>query len=116
MRMSQDQPSVEDSQGEAVRERTQISVLFDLSDIPVAYDYDRESGEVTAYNDDLRILAVGSTPGEAEERFVVALTRWLQTEIRAGKPLPDPIREQVTFSDHREHHRNSGRRRTLQPA
>lgn len=116
MRTSQRPFPVEDSPREAVRERTQISVLFDLSDIPVEYTYDADSGEVTAFNDDLRILAVGTNPREAEERFLEALARWLQTEIRAGKPLPDPIREQVTFTDHRSHHRASGRRGTLQPA
>jgi hypothetical protein len=116
MRASEPKSQVEDSHREAVREHTQISVLFDLSDIPVAYEYDPESGEVTASNDDLRILAVGSTPREAEERFLEALARWLQTEIRAGKALPVPLREQVTLSDHRTHHGAPGRRGTLQPA
>lgn len=107
--------SVGDSHRPGVREHTRLSVRLDLADIPVEYEYDRDSGEVSAFNDDLRILAVGSTPQEAEQRFLEALARWLQTEFRSGKGLPDPIREQVTFIE-TPSPRRAPRRGTLQPA
>lgn len=105
---------VEDSPQMGVREHTRLSVRLDLSDIPVEYEYDHESGEVSAFNDDLRILAIGSTPREAEVKFLEALARWLQTEFRSGKGLPEPIREQVTFVDSPSP--RHPRRGTLQPA
>jgi predicted RNase H-like HicB family nuclease len=114
--MSHDPSPVKDSPRQAVREHTQFSVQLDLTDIPVEYEYDPESGEVSAFNDDLRILAIGSTPGEAEHRFLEALARWLETEFRSGKGLPDPIRERVTLVDAPSPRHAQGRRRTLQPA
>jgi hypothetical protein len=116
MRMPHDPSPAKDSQRQAVREHTQLSVQLDLTDIPVEYEYDRDSGEVSAFNDDLRILAIGSTPREAEQRFLEALARWLQTEFRSGKGLPDPIREQVTLIDAPGSRGASARRGTLQPA
>jgi predicted RNase H-like HicB family nuclease len=107
--------SGDDSHRPGVREHTRLSVRLDLADIPVEFEYDRDSGEVSAFNDDLRILAVGSTPQEAEQRFLEALTRWLQTEFRSGKGLPDPIREHVTFID-APSPRRATRRGRLQPA
>lgn len=114
--MPHDPSPVKDSPGQGVREHTQFSVQLDLTDIPVEYAYDRESGEVSAFNDDLRILAIGSTPREAEQRFLEALARWLQTEFRSGKGLPDPIREQVTLIDSPTSRPSRRRRETLQPA
>lgn len=104
-----------ESRRPGVREHTRLSVRLDLADIPVEYEYDRNSGEVSAFNDDLRILAVGSTPQEAEQRFLEALARWLQTEFRSGKGLPDQIREQVTFVE-APSPRRATPRGTLQPA
>lgn len=114
--MSHDTSPVDDSPRKGVREHTQFSVQLDLTDIPVEYEYDQVSGEVTAFNDDLRILAVGSTPAEAEHRFLEALARWLQTEFRSGKGLPDTIREQVTLVDDPKPRSPRTRRGTLQPA
>lgn len=114
--MPHDPSPVEDSPRQSVREHTQFSVQLDLTDIPVEYEYDRDSGEVSAFNDDLRILAIGSTPREAEQRFLEALARWLQTEFRSGKGLPETIRERVTLIDEPRPRQTRSRRGTPQPA
>ena len=64
-----------------------------LRDFPMELEYDEESGEVTAFNDDLRIMAVGTSPSDAKARFEDALMQWLLEEIRLG--LPEAIRKHL---------------------
>jgi hypothetical protein len=95
--MPPNQLPVEDCPEDRVREHTRFSVKLDLTDVPLEYAYDRVSGEVSAFNDDLRVHAIGSTPAQAEQRFREALARRLQIEFRSGNGLPATICDQVTL-------------------
>ena len=83
------------AKGSAVLSSTSVHVTIDLHELPVEYEYDQESGDVTAFNDDLRVMAVGSTPAEAEARFHDALVFWFLEELRSGKALPSFVRDRI---------------------
>jgi len=74
---------------------TSFKLTIDLREVPVEFEYDAESGDVTAFNDDLRVMAVGATPAEAESRFHEALVYWFVEELRTGNVLPGLIRERI---------------------
>ena len=78
---------------------TDLSLEVTLLDVPVQLEYDEETGEVTAYNDALRIMAVGTTPADARARFDAALLRWMEEELRTN--MPEPIREYIGTTDHK---------------
>jgi predicted RNase H-like HicB family nuclease len=78
---------------------TSFEFTIDLQDVPYEYAYDLDSGDVTAFNDDLRVMAVGSSVAEAEENFRVALRHWLLAELLGGRALPERIREAVVEPD-----------------
>lgn len=65
----------------ALVELTSLSADLDVTGIPFELQYDSESGEVTAFNDDLRVAAVGSTPAEAEEKFRLAVLALVVQEV-----------------------------------
>ena len=75
---------------------TDLELRLALRNVPYEYAYDTDSGEVTAFNDELRIMAIGSTPDEAEARFQIALVHWLIAELRAGNALPVFLREALS--------------------
>lgn len=68
-----------------------MGVEINLSAVPVDFEVDEETGEVTAYNDELRVMAVGSTRADAESRFRSALERLLYYELTHERPLPPAI-------------------------
>jgi len=75
-----------------------MGVEINLSAVPVDFEIDEESGEVTAFNDELRVMAVGSTRDEAESRFRIALERLLYYEFTHERPLPPAIAKHVKLT------------------
>ena len=75
-----------------------MGVEIDLSAVPLDFESDEETGEVTAYNDELRIMAVGSTRAEAESRFRSALERLLYYEFTHKRPLPPAIARHIKLT------------------
>lgn len=69
-----------------------LQIRVDAHDVPHAFEQDPESGQFTAYNDDLRVMAIGQTREEAEARFVEAVEDLVTQELSAGRPLPEPLR------------------------
>ncbi len=73
-------------------EMTDVRLDLDVVGIPVEFEYDRASGEVTAYNDELRVMAIGRTPPEAEASFRSAVVALLVEAIATGSPVPASLR------------------------
>ena len=84
-------------QGKApnVLSSTSLHITLDLQEVPVEYEYDPGSGDVTAFNNDLRVMAIGRSPAEAEAKFIQALMYRVLAELRAGRALPGLITERI---------------------
>jgi hypothetical protein len=72
-----------------------LHIDVDLQAIPREFERDEETGEVTAYNDDLRVMAVGADKAEASARFEQSVAALAQHEIAQGRKLPDVIQRWV---------------------
>lgn len=72
-----------------------LHIDVDLDAIPRDYERDEDTGEVTAFNDDLRVMAVGVTDAEADAKFNEAVQALAQHEIASGRRLPDVIQARV---------------------
>lgn len=71
-----------------------LEIRIRYEDIPIYYEVDG-SGEVTAYNDDLRIMAVGPDTPTATANFRDALTFQVAEDLAHGRPLPMQLRSSV---------------------
>ena len=71
-----------------------MDIHIDYEAILVSFESD-ESGETTAFNDDLGVMAIGPDEETARARFHAALTRQVAHELSQGRPLPDPLRAHV---------------------
>lgn len=72
-----------------------MDLHIDVDAVPISWDRDDESGEVTAYNDDQRVMAIADTPEEAARRFRETLGAMVLRELTAGRPLPEVLRRHV---------------------
>jgi hypothetical protein len=74
---------------------TELGVRIEFNSVPVSYETDAETGEVTAYNDDLRVMAIGADEQTARERFFAALRLQVRRDLIGGRPLHPRLRENV---------------------
>lgn len=71
-----------------------VDIHIDHEKVPVSYETD-PSGEITAYNDDLGVMAVGPDRPTAAARFREALAYQLAVDLSEGRPLPSSLRSHV---------------------
>jgi hypothetical protein len=72
-----------------------VDIHIDVGAIPVVLESDADSGEVTAFNDALNVMAVGTTAEDARSRFHAALVEKVTWDLARGRPLPDLLRPHV---------------------
>lgn len=75
-----------------------MGVEINLDAVPVDFETDEDSGEVTAFNDEVRVMAVGSTRAEAERKFREALASMLFHEFTHERPIPPAIARHVKLT------------------
>jgi hypothetical protein len=70
-------------------------VTFDIEihGVPVTLETDPDTGEVTAYNDALRVMAVGADEAQARRHFDEALRAQVKRDLNSGRPLHPNLRE-----------------------
>lgn len=73
----------------------QLHIDVDLDAIPFQIEVDPETGQVTAFNDDIRVMAIGRDEEEAHDRFKIAVVALAEAEIAAGRPLPGVIQSRI---------------------
>lgn len=71
-----------------------LDINLDLSDIPFETTVD-DDGAVTAYNDDLQVVATGDTGDEAAGNFQTAVAELIDYCLTTGAPLPDLLRPRL---------------------
>jgi hypothetical protein len=72
-----------------------LHIEVDVAAIPRRYETDGDTGEVTAFNDDLRIMAVGQDAAEADVHFNSAVVSMAEHEIARGRGLPEIIQSRI---------------------
>lgn len=68
-----------------------LRLNINLDNVPFTMEQDPDTGQVTARNDDLRVMAIGRDKSEAAARFQVALAALARQEVEAGRPLPEAL-------------------------
>jgi predicted RNase H-like HicB family nuclease len=75
-----------------------MGIEIDLDAVPVDFEVDEHSGEVTAFNDEARVMAVGQTKAEAEHNFREALSALLFFEFNHERPMPTVIAKYIRIT------------------
>lgn len=68
-----------------------LAINVELSGIPFETSVD-DNGSVTAYNDELQVVAAGDSPREAASNFQAAVAELIDYCLTTGAPLPDLLR------------------------
>ena len=77
-----------------------MTFRIEFDGVPVTVERDPETGEVTAYNDDLRVMAVASDEETARQRFLDALAIQVRRDLNTGRPLHPRLRERADARQH----------------
>lgn len=73
-----------------------VTFRIEFEGVPVFIETDPETGEVTAFNDDLRVMAVGKDEHTARRRFLDALGAQVTRDLNRGRPLDPHLRERTS--------------------
>ena len=72
-----------------------VTFKIEFEGVPVSIETDPETGEVTAYNDDLRVMAIAKDADTARRRFLDALGAQVRRDLNRGRPLNPHLRERT---------------------
>lgn len=73
-----------------------VTFMIEFKDVPVSIETDPETGQVTVYNDDLRVMAIGNDEDTARRRFLDALEAQVRRDLNSGRPLDPHLRERTS--------------------
>ena len=73
-----------------------MQIAIEVEGVPVSVEIDPKTGQVTAYNDDLRVMAIAHDEATARQRFLRALELQVRRDLKSGRPLNPHLRERVS--------------------